>query len=1124
MADDYAKNQTYFTPITSSLAKSATKVFLGVFLAVFAVPGKAQVPSANVATAQNAPDLAAGQFMLRTWQIEDGLPQNTVSSIVQTDDGYIWMATEEGLARFNGEQFFVFDAANTGAFERSQSIRALATDSLNNLWIGTDGAGIVRRHGKQFETVDDELSRSGAQVVDLHVDAKNQVWASAAGNGLWIYGAGQSGRRVELPDSAIVFDATTDKSGRAYAATSLGLFEIGVEGQYRRIDVGFDGAGVRAAYIDATDRLWVSSRDRTVVVEARGSVDIYSNSGTLAYLQDRLGRLWFGLDGEGLLLSGWGNHKRFTTASGLPHDRVVSLFEDAEGSVWVGTEGGGVVQFAQSRFVTWGQPEGLPSDLILAVLATNQGVWAGTEGAGVVLLNDGEVFRLTTNDGLGDDIVTSLAQTSDGTVWVGTFFGGLSAVRDGRVVQTYTSEDGLPEGAVAALHVDDDGTLLIGTDGGLSRFDGTRFETTTTSDGLGSNYVTAVHRDRSGVLWIGTYDSGLYAIAGDSIMAVANVPETAVVDISEDRDGAVWVATVQEGVFVLKSSVWHHLSRTEGLPTNTIYSIVFDELDHVWMTSNKGLFALRRDGAFGQHRAPGVLNFGAVDGLRSVEFNGGVQPSGSLGPDGRLWFPSIKGLVSTKPEMPSDDILLPTLAIEGIRVKGQPMRVPHDLSEGLNLKPGQNKLELDVAAVTFRGLDRVRIEYRLTGQDQGWSEIKSGQSITYTNLAPRTSRLQLRVVVSHLEGETRGEIIELPVVLRPYFYQQPMFWAILVLLLVGLAFGVHRLAIRRIRHVERARQLVLEREVAERTRELSELNEQLEEKVADQVRSFMAERRKYEQSLLEARDKAQQSEELKSSLLTNLTHEFRTPISSIVGFSDILASDADEQSQEFLGYIRQSADRLLDSLTAIVDLAELEAAAVSSHTFAAPVEPVIREVIAGFREQAAEKGLKLIVEASDADLVGDIDPGLIRKVLTNLLSNAVKFTEAGTITVALSGRDQQVHVTVSDTGVGIDESFMPSLFEAFTQESTGETRAYEGCGLGLTVVNRLVALLGGSIDVTSEKGVGSTFTVRLPMARTAGGADRGPVGGRSSHPETEAHSFDRVTANRQDSSSSDTSV
>lgn len=1045
--------------------------------------------SSDAQVVRDISETSLTQLVQRSWQNSDGLPQNTVSAIEQSIDGYLWFGTDEGLVRFNGTQLVVFDAASSDAFAENQSIRALEVRRDGSLWIGTDGSGlVVYRHGT-FEPKSPELTGALKKVIALHEDRSGTLWIGTFDDGLWMLRPGQD-RPRQLFTHSVVRSIAEDSHGNIFAGTQEGLIRILPSGEFAAFGTGKSKASpIHAVFVDRHDRVWYSTREGIFRLDDSERQSSVSATPGLAFIEDGQGQIWIGMDGEGLLRIDGESRESLTSEHGLTHDRIISLFQDREGSVWVGSEGGGIVQLNVGQFVNFGIQEGLLSELILTVDAAEDGsIWAGTEGGGLYRIRDGQIKRYGAADGLKDNIVTSLAETG-GTVWVGTYKGGLYRI-DRRGTANIGVADGLPEGVVAAIEPASDRSLWVGTDGGLSRIQNSKITTYTTDDGLGSNYVTAIKESRDGDIWIGTY-KGLFVYDGSQIIAAETESDNTILSISEDAAGRIWVTTPFNGIYIKDGRNWSQFARRNGLPSNNIYQVVFDNRGDVWMTSNKGLYVGNVDAvvnAAQSGESADVATKTAADGLRSNEFNGGVQPAGTIDNTGRLWFPTIRGLASIDPSRSDGLDTGPPVLIEHIDVNGTDGS--DHLSDGvLVLAPGEKKIEFSVATLSFTKPERIYIEYRLDGQDDDWLRITPGQKITYTNLAPGQYDLVLRSVLSGRDDKL-GPVLTMPVVLQPFLHQRASFW-IAMLLFIGLAiYSIHRIRIKSVTRREQLKNAELEKIVVQRTSELRSLNENLAETVELQVNTLMSERIKFENKLIVARDKALESERLKSTIITNLGHEFRTPITSILGFTDIISEKLEQEDLEFTDYIKQGAQRLLDTVTALMDLSELEASSVSKKPMPISAYDVTMEAASSLRAAAEAKGISLDVIKPSSDISLNSDPQLLRKTLALLINNAVKYTHHGGVRVEIDQAGNDVQISVQDSGIGISQDFMPELFSAFKQESSGADRQYEGCGLGLTVAQRLVTIIGGRIDVESAQGVGSAFTVIVPIeqAKTNGQA------------------------------------
>ena len=548
------------------------------------------------------------------------------------------------------------------------------------------------------------------------------------------------------------------------------------------------------------------------------------------------------------------------------------------------------------------------------------------------------------------------------------------------------------------------------------------------------------------------------------------------------------MGTYEGGLHRYKDGQLTGFTSRDGLFDDKVYSILEDHAGRLWMSSNRGLFHVARQElervAAGELDGFTSTSYGTADGLRSPEFNGGVQPAAAKAPDGTLWFASVQGAVRVDPANLYPNPVPPPVVIETVWLDNR-SAAPAD---SLSVPPGLKKVAFAYTAPSLIASDQIRFRYRLDGYDTEWQEAGALRSATYTNLPP--GRYVFRVMARNSDGVWSTEVATLPLYLQPFFYQTLWFAALCALVLLSAVFAVYRIRVRHLRTRERElAQLVEVRtqdlstakdQIERQARALKALNESLERKVQKQVETILTERRHYEEKLVAAKDQAEASLRLKTAILNNMNHEFRTPLTAIQGYAQLLASEAPGELKEFAGHIDENGRRLMKTLDAVHQLSRLEA-----ENLELALEPVDLKHAAyrardRFSDLAARKGLTLRVHAAARGPVEALlDADALARALDHLLDNALKFTDTGEVVLEVDCQGADALVRVRDTGIGIDPAFQPQLFEAFTQESSGLTRSHEGIGLGLAITKRLVDVVGGAISAESTQGQGSVFTLRF---------------------------------------------
>ncbi len=1033
---------------------------------------------------------------------------NAVTTITQDSLGYLWFGGENGLARYNGIELEVYqkDPLNPGSITGNYVWDTLV-DHQGVLWVATSqGLNRYNSATNDFSHIQGFINSSEAALSD-----KTPV--------------------------EVLFSLALAEDDSLYVGTSEGLFRFNPQrDQFQQIN-SLGRQVIRELYVDSDNSLWIGTSESglyrydLVSQELRqwqfDAADPQSlpHNYVRAIERDKFGQLWVGTLGGGVARMADDQHTfvRFQHDSddlnSIGSDSIWDIHSDAEGNLWFASDPGGLAQYSwqDQHFHTFHHSRlddrSLSSDKVRVIFDDHLGdLWVGTFPNGINYFNKSTANfvnyapRAGDDNSLSNENVTYFFEDSEGRLWIGTEGGLNEFAKESGVFHRYQADshdpDALQANPVLAITEDDQGMLWVGTwSGGLHKFDKQQRRFThfgskeVPARRIADDYIWSLLFDSQQRLWVGTENEGLqlyvpeqqrfikftedpkdpeslsfrhvWVIKEDSQQRIwvgtidgldllldleggrarfqhfrhdvtnpKSLSSNRIISLLESRDGYLWVGTQDSGVNRLdpKTGNAERLSVAHGLPSNHISSMIEDDMGEIWLTTASGVAVI-------DPKTFKVRVYTESNGLITNNFNRNATYKDA---QGHLYFGGAKGFSVTDPTQFSNVSPPPRVVLSDLRIFNRSIYANADhspltqaiaLTNELNLSHQDSMFALDYFAVSYRAPERNQYAYKLEGFDKQWNFVGSLHTATYTNLDP--GRYVFHVRAANRDGVWSDEGRSLVITVQGPFWRTPWAYSLYGLLILGvMIFAVQ----------------------------------------------YQRGKLRYQNQKLMA-DKLLRLDRLKDAFLANTSHELRTPLNGIIGLAETLHDGAlgelSTPVKNNLKMISSSGRRLSNLINDILDYSKLNEHKLQLRTAPIGLHNLVSTVMELLLPMLVGKPIRLINDVNK-DLCVFADDDRLQQILLNLVANAIKFSDRGHVRVFAEVSNNEVEISVEDTGQGIAPKDLQKVFSAFTQLDDDETRGQGGTGLGLAITKQLIELHGGNITVNSQPGIGSTFRFALP--------------------------------------------
>lgn len=1030
------------------------------------------LPVIGVAQPADSERIHDHQYVVeREFTTENGLPANGVNKIYQDHKGYIWAATYNGLIKYNGSEFKLYNTANLKNLQ-SNRFTTVSEDHEGKIWAGLEYGNFLKIDEEKDTTItyliDKERLGTSVKVNTLNFDSDNTPWIGTSG-GLITVQNGDLNYLDHLPQQIVKKVIHTDNY--IYVLFAENFIRLNKDGSIDKViarlredAIYFENSSTKE-FQNVVSLVDFQFLDGNLYLMSEAGLIRYDDNEPKVVLQrDQAGQSSFqgfkfhddslyiyGRDGLFKTDLSQGDFVYYTRTS------VVDLLIDHEESLWIATTSNGIRQYISTPIYQGPDYSILDEQGITAILESRFGsVFAGANCDGIYEFSDDEVRHYSAESGIDNVCVWSLMEEEDGTLWVGTWGGGVYYRSPGQTsFDRFQMEPFVDVSVILALFKDQGGNIWLGSyHNGLFRYDGSQTEAITNTEGEALTAVRRIYQDNNGDLYVAT-DEGIGLFSGDQIKELENVNllETSNFrTIIQDSEERYWFGSYGGGLVVYEPGQEPMVITTEnGLFDNTISQLSFDDDGNLWLGGNLGISFIEKDqinqflnGEISHLR---VSRLGVDEGMTIRETNGGFMPSSQMTPDGKLLIPTVQGVNVIDTSRMEVNREVPNVFVDEIEMDGkiffpdEIQSIPHDAQ----------RVVFRFSGLSYKNPRHNQYEYILEGFDNGWRQIENKQEAVYSSLPHGDYTLKVRA--SNNDGFWSMQEASVSFEVIPPFWRTTWFFLGSTVLMIALIVGGFRYRLRSIQRNNRQ----LQKMVDERTEELSVTNRELKKHIDE-----------------------------KNRLQSILAHDLRNPFSAILGYIELIKNEfkekGDSEHVEMMKMLLDSGRNTLNLLENLLQWSGSRKGGLEANFEAIDINELVDEAISMTEAQSSFKNI-FVRNLIDQSYKVWVDRNMILSVIRNLLSNAIKFSGRDSIVeISLKEADEKVIISVEDSGVGIPEEEVDNLFSSAGPQQKVGTQGEKGIGMGLMLCKEFIDKHDEEIWVESTPKQGSTFSFSLKKA------------------------------------------